>query len=571
METILHPAQQVVFRSRSRSDGNIGFSVIVLAVFILTVAPIWFLIQGSLQVSTQSGAGHTSLYDVLTTLHYWVALRNSLVLGVAVASITVGVVGIICWIVTRTDIPGKRVWATVIPASIAVGPIVGTMAWIGLLSPRGVGLLNHVSNALWHGDLLNIYSMPGIILVMVYVMAPSAFLFMYGGFVSLAGDHEEAARVHGASLGTIIRRISFPGARSTLIGGWVLLFVNSLQNLSIYALVGSRAHIDTIPNAMYRIQQSAVGQSGAANVLALLIIVPSLLVLGAHVIYSRRLGSQRLVGRQLGPPGIRLGSWRYPMVAVLLLYVTIMVFLPLGSLVLSSFLRYQTSRLTAQMFTLGNYRELLQTPEIWSSVVVTLELSLLAATVGTIISLVLAYVANRRTGIISTLAGIIPILMLAIPGFALGLGYLWASFISPDVRDFSGSVLGMSIAVTLAYLGFGARIFAASLNQFGMAYEEAGRIAGKYTWVRLIRIVAPMMLPTAVAVWRLMMVLAIMEFNIVSLLYANQNMPLSVFMFVQLDNMPASSVYAVGVFQLLPIAIIFALTTLPTQSWRRFR
>jgi iron(III) transport system permease protein len=129
----------------------------------------------------------------------------------------------------------------------------------------------------------------------------------------------------------------------------------------------------------------------------------------------------------------------------------------------------------------------------------------------------------------------------------------------------------MSIAVTLAYLGFGARIFAASLNQFGAAYEEAGRVAGKFTWVRLTRIVAPMMLPSAIAVWRLMMVLSLMEFNIVSLLYTNQNMPLSVFMFVQLDNMPASSVYAVGVFQLLPIALVFALTMWPARSSRRFQ
>ena len=97
----------------------------------------------------------------------------------------------------------------------------------------------------------------------------------------------------------------------------------------------------------------------------------------------------------------------------------------------------------------------------------------------------------------------------------------------------------MSIAVMLAYLGFGARVFAASLNQFGVAYEEAGRIAGKSTWVRLSRIIAPMMLPSALAVWRLMVVLAIMEFNITALLFTNQNIPVSVFMFLQLDTQPA--------------------------------
>jgi iron(III) transport system permease protein len=564
-------SQPPAFESRWTRDGNLGFGLIVVVVFILTVAPIWFLIQGSFQISTESGAAHTTLYDVLTTPRYWVALRNSLILGAAVATVTVILVGVVCWVVTRTDVPGRRLWTAIIPIPIAVGPIVGTMAWIGLFSPRGVGLVNHLSSAVWGGDLLNVYSMPGIVLVMVFVFAPFAFLFMYGGFSSLSGDHEEAARVHGASLGRVIRKISFPAARSALIGGWVLLFTMAIQNLSVYALVGSRSQIETVPNAMYRLTQSAMGQSGAANVLALLIIIPSLIVLGAHVAYTRRLGSQRVVGRQVGPPGIRLGRWRYPVLGLLALYVLVMVVLPLGSLIFSSFLAYQTSTFTPELFTFGNYIEIAQTREVWRSFAVTLQLALLVATAGTVISLVLAYVANRRRGILSSLAGSIPVLMLAIPGFALGLGYLWASYVSPAVRDFSGSVLGMSIAVMLAYLGYGARVFASSLNQFGAAYEEAGRIAGKSTWVRLRRIVAPLMLPSAVAVWRLMVVLAIMEFNITALLFTNRNIPISVFMFLLLDTQPASSVYALGVCQLLPITIVFVLTLLPERRLRRYK
>jgi ABC-type Fe3+ transport system permease subunit len=129
----------------------------------------------------------------------------------------------------------------------------------------------------------------------------------------------------------------------------------------------------------------------------------------------------------------------------------------------------------------------------------------------------------------------------------------------------------MSIAVMLAYLGYGARVFASSLNQFGAAYEEAGRIAGKSTWVRLVRIVAPLMLPSAVAVWRLMVVLAIMEFNITALLFTNRNVPISVFMFLLLDTQPASSVYALGVCQLLPITIVFVLTLLPERRLRTYK
>lgn len=554
--------------ARWNRDGNLGFAVIVGVIFVLTVAPIWFLIEGSLQVSEEST--HSSLVAVLLEPRYWGALGNSLILGAAVATITTFLVGIICWIVTRTDVPGRRFWSAIIPVPIAIGPIVGTMAWIGLFSPRGVGLANNLSTKLWGGDILDVYTMTGLITVMVFVFAPFAFLFMYGGFTALASDHEEAARVHGASLPRIIARVSFPATRSTLIGGWVMLFTMTIQNLSIYALLGSRSQIDTVPNAMYRLTQSAMGQNGEANVLALLIIVPSLIALGAHVIYTRRIGVQRVVGRQVGPSGIKLGGLRYPAFALLSIYVLVMVILPLTSLTLSSFLRYQTSKLTWKLFTLENYVHILEDPDIHRAFYVTLTLSLIVATAGTVISFILAYVAGRRQGLLAALAGSVPILMLAIPGFALGLGYLWASYANPEVRNFSGSIIGMSIAVMLAYLGFGARVFAASLNQFGVAYEEAGRIAGKSTWVRLRRIIAPMMLPSGIAVWRLIIVLAIMEFNITALLFTNQNIPISVYMFLQLDTQPASSVYAMGVCQLVPIILVFLLTVLPGRRLRRF-
>jgi ABC-type spermidine/putrescine transport system permease subunit II len=68
-----------------------------------------------------------------------------------------------------------------------------------------------------------------------------------------------------------------------------------------------------------------------------------------------------------------------------------------------------------------------------------------------------------------------------------------------------------------------------------------------------------------------MVVLAIMEFNITALLFTNQNIPLSVFMFLQLDTQPASGVYALGVCQLVPIILVFVLTVLPGRRLRRER
>ena len=552
---------------------SLGF--VVAGVCLLTVMPVYYLVRNSFAVGIpgQSGTYYSldSVRAVFGSTRYLGSLRNSLISGAVAATLIVALVGFVAWTISRTDIRGKRLLAALSPACIAVGPIVGTMAWIALCSPRGVGLLNNLTTRLWGSDVLNVYSPTGIVFVLTFAFAPYAFLFMYGGFVALPSDHEEAARVHGASLGRIIRAISIPGVRSTLIGAWVLIFAMVIQNLSIYALVGTRSDLPTIPSDMYRLVKDSRGGTGEANLLAFMIIIPSLIVLFMHVWYTRRIGSERVLGRQGGPGGIRLGRMKWLMTPLIGLYALVFAVLPIAALVFASFLKYQTADITSELFTLENYRSVLGSPVIRSSLMVSIFLSLIAATLGTCVAFVLAYVSNRRGGWLATGAGVGPVVMLAVPGFALGLGYLSATFSNSIVRDMSGTILGLSIAVMLAYLGYGTRVFSASLNQYGAAYEEAAQVAGKRTWLRISRVIAPPMLPSILAVWRFLAVLSFMEFNIVALLYTSKNVPFSVYMFGLLDSRSASSVFTLGVCQLVLLTILFLITHLIDRRLRRYQ
>ena len=553
---------------------DLGLGVIVVTVLLLTLTPIYFLAKGSLLSGRPGQAGVTytldPLREVFTTTAYLESLKNSLLFGVLVATLATLLVGTVCWVVARTDIPGRQFLLLIIPASLAVGPIVGAMAWIALLSPGGAGLVNKWAESLIGRDLMSIYTIPGIVLVLTFAFAPFAFLFMYGGLAGLASDQEEAARVHGGTLREVFRRVSLPSARSTLLGGWILIFGMALQNLSVYALIGNRSHIPTIPASMFRVVQSGENV-GQANALALMIIIPSLLVLVWHVAYTRRLGTQKLLGRQLGPPGVRLGRWKPVVMVGLGLYLLVFVVLPVGALVLSSFLKFRTADITWELFTFEHYRMIMDTTSVRDALWTTIKLSLTVATLGTSISLITAYIANYRKGVLGAIVGIGPILLLTVPGFALGLGFLWASFSSVAIREWSGTVIGLSVAVMLAYLGYGTRVFGSSLNQFGAAYEEAGVVAGKSTWVRLTRIVTPILLPSVISVWRLLAVLSMLEFNIVALLYEGNTVPLAVFMFGLLDSRPAAGVFALGVCQVVLVMIISFLTLFPGRKVRRYQ
>jgi iron(III) transport system permease protein len=481
-----------------------------------------------------------------------------------VATLTTIVVGAVCWFLARTDVAGRRFWAFVMPLSITVGPVVATMGWVALLSPNGVGLLNNWSEKLWGGDVLDIYSLAGIVLVLTVTFAPFAFLFLYGGFATLASDQEEAARVHGAGLGRVLMRISAPGAKYTLLGGWALTFSMSIQNLAVYALVGNHALIKTVPGEMYKLVYSSYDKIGEANILTLYIVVPSLLVLGLHAFYTNRIGTQSILSRRRpGAVGIKLGFWRLPALAFTGLVFVIFVLLPVGAVVLSSFLKYRTADLTRDLFTTQNYSEVRNTPLITESLWTTLWLALLSATLGTAVCFVLAYVSARRRGAIAQLAGSVPSILITIPGFSLGLGFLWASYTNPQLRGFAGGIWGLAIVLVVANCGYGTRVLSSAFTQFGTGYDEAAELAGKSVWTRIFRVIAPAMWQPLLSVWRLLAVLSILEVNVVLVLYSPQNVPFAVYTFQALHNGAGSTVYALGVIQMIFVVLVFALAALP--------
>lgn len=548
-------------------------ALLVLVVLVLNLIPIIFLIRGSL-VSGAPGSPNAEfslqpLREAFGNPNYLVAMRNSVVSAALVATLTTVVIGAVCWLTARTDVAARRFWSFVMPLSITVGPVVATMGWVALLSPNGVGLLNKLSQGVWGGDVLDVYSLGGIVMVLTVTFAPFAFLFMYGGFATLPSDQEEAARVHGAGLGRVLLRVSAPGARFTLFGGWALTFSMAIQNLAVFALVGNKALIKTIPGEMYKLVFASYDQIGVANILTLYIVIPSLIVLGLHAVYTHNSGTQRVLGRRRpGSIGVKLGPWRIPALVFVGLVFLVFVVLPVAAVVMSSFLKYQTAHLTRELFTTQHYVTVWETPLIIESLWTTLWLSLLSATIGTLVCFVLAYVSARRRGFIAQVSGTIPSILITIPGFALGLGFLWASYVSPGLRQFTGGLWGLTLVLVIVNIGYGTRVLAGAFTQFGTGYDEAAQLAGKSVWTRIFLVVAPAMWPPLLSVWRLLAVLSVLEVNVVLVLYSPHAVPFAVYLFQAL-HLAAPSVYALGVVQMVFVVLIFGLAALPTVFMRR--
>src|SRR6476469_9219219 len=104
------------------------------------------------------------------------ALGNSLVLGLSSGLLCLAFGVPLAWALSRTDMPAKPlVWVAILGTFI-IPPYLGAVGWILLAGPNA-GWLNKAALALgFPTGPFNIYSMPGLVLVVACYSFPYAFM-----------------------------------------------------------------------------------------------------------------------------------------------------------------------------------------------------------------------------------------------------------------------------------------------------------------------------------------------------------------------------------------------------------
>ena len=203
-----------------------GFCLLFFAVTVLL--PIAQLVAGSLF----QNAGFYTL-DSLTLDHYravfengevWRGMRNTMLLGLAGASITMVLGGLVAYVTVRTQWRGRQ--------------LVAVLAWLPWLMPgvvMGIGLLWMYASL--PGPVQIYGTVWALLLAYVALGTPLGVQVMSGSFVQLSADLEECSRVHGASWFQTFHRILLALAWPAFAVGWVLTFFGIMRELSASILL----------------------------------------------------------------------------------------------------------------------------------------------------------------------------------------------------------------------------------------------------------------------------------------------------------------------------------------------
>ena len=336
----------------------------VIALGALVVVPLVRLLISSFQ-STDTGAFTLDNYAIA-----WghprevIALGNSLLYALEVTLLSTVLAVPIAWSVSRTTMPAKGLVRALIIGAFITPPYLGAIGWILLAGPNA-GWLNRVWMALTGSDsgFANIYSFGGMVWVTALYAFPYIFVFTSAALDLVSSEMEEAANILGAGGVRTILRITLPLVLPAILGGAIIVFLDTVALFGTPAIIALPARIPTMTLVLWQFFEFPVRAEAAAAYAIPLIVITLAMVAMQRLLLGRK-GYVALTGKGGGRRPTQLGAWRWLALGYALFVVGMAVILPYAALAQAAFSKAWGLGFSWANLTLANFGAVLFQAEL---------------------------------------------------------------------------------------------------------------------------------------------------------------------------------------------------------------
>lgn len=485
------------------------FSYLIVAPIVSLLADA-FRVQFADSMRIGQSAGSFTFYNLARVFRsivapdiLWFPLVHTISVALGAMAIALVAGGIMAWLISRTDILGRKWFATALIVPYMLPSWTIALAWSSIFLNRTVGGQPGWMESMGFEppDWLAYGQLP-ITIVLALHYTPFVILLFGNALRSFDSQLEDSARMLGARASVVARRIIIPLMRPSLLSAVTLIFAKCLGDFGVAYILGAPVKYDVLATSLFR--SVTARQGGEAAVLAGVIILIgtiSVLIDARLVREARRyitIGSKGSMNRTQ-----RLGSWRLPMSALAGFMFTISVAIPLAVLFLSTVMRVPGK------FILGNFtwdywigRDLpttalstgiLITPDFWQAAWNSLWMVGIAAICAGVLGVLVGYVVVRTPlKSIGAYLRYITFLPYLVPGIAFAAACL-SIFAVPHgpIPALYGTAAILILALMADQMPFASRAGISAMMQLGKDPEEAAQVAGAGWWKRLIKVVIP--------------------------------------------------------------------------------
>jgi iron(III) transport system permease protein len=479
----------------------------LLALLVFVVLPVGALLVRSVQDAQGAFVGFVNFADYLGTPALADSAWRSVRLSALAALICVAVAYVYAYALTLSAMPGKGVFRALALLPLLAPSLLMAISLVYLFGNQG--LLKG-----WTGGG-SIYGEWGIVLGSVLWTFPHALLILVTALATTDGRLYEAAVTMGASRWRVFTSVTLPASRYGLLMAFVVVFVLVITDFGVPKVVGGSANV--LATDLYR---QAVGQQNfrLGAVVGVVLLLPAVLafIVERHL---RKRQSAALTVRATphvpkphAPTDLALWAFCAAIALVLISVIGIAVFASLAT--------YWPYNLTP---SLKNYDFNNMDGGGWATYGNSITMAAGAALVGAAAAFVTAWLVDkpRRYGPAREALNLMATLPLAVPGLALGVGYiLFFNHPAQPLQPLYGTMAILVLCTVAHFYSVAHLTMLASLRQLDREYELVAESLGVPFWRTALTVHLPVSLPAIVDVAGYFFVNAMTTVSAVVFLYA---------------------------------------------------
>ncbi len=506
-----------------------GLVLLVLA--LLTVSPVAFIVINSLNVARPGEAVRLGIEGWWEALSDTTTVQAMLYTGILLlrAPVALAIALVLAWVLVRASVPLRGFIEVSFWLAYFLPHLPMAVSWILLLDPH-YGLLNQF--VFQRVSLnLNIYSLWGITWVHLTTSTIPVMLILLAPMLrQMDSALEEAAGVSGASWAHMFRRILVPILAPGLVAVLIASIIRGLEAIQIELLLGTPSGIYVVATRIYDLVRWEPARWAPAMALSTLLLgILFILALVNNRVTARgyvaTISSRSASFRQ-----VDLGPWRYVLSGGLVTYLVVSVYLPLGTLVLGSFMRIFGFFNVSNPFSAVHWQRVLTNSDFEAAVRTSLALGIGVALLGVVLYGLLAYALTKTPMPGKGVANVLVWLPWGIPGLLIGLAFLWMLLSVPLLWPLYGTVMSLVIVLLVQEMPIGVQMAKVAFGQVGTELEEATRMCGAGWFTRYRRIMLPLVAPMLASIFIIVFMASVRAIDSVILLGSSTTRPLSLLM-----------------------------------------
>ncbi|HEY1371906.1 MAG TPA: iron ABC transporter permease [Candidatus Binatia bacterium] len=416
---------------------------------------------------------------VLTSGDFHRAFLSSFAVSFGMTAIALPLGSLLGFLVARTDLPGKHWLEPWLLVPVFLSPIVLAFGYVVAVGP--VGFFSLWTKALVGTVPWNLYSIAGLIVIAGLTHVPHVFIYVSAALRGLDPSVEEAARVTGAGPWRIAFSVSLPLVRPAILFSGALVFLLGFELFGLPLVLGDPAGLLVLTTYLYKLTNLL----GVPSYQLMAVVAVSIVAITFPLVYFQR----RMVGAAaryavIGGKGrafrpLPLGALRWPMLAIVILWLLSVVVLPLAGIALRSVVRsWGEGVALADVLTLDHFRDLLQYPNLVRGIANTLAIGALGGALAVAVYALIALSAHRAKGIWPAWLDYLSLVPRALPGLVVGLAFFWLFLFVKPIAPLRTTLFSLWLAYSVVWLAYGLKLITATLMQVAPDLEDAARVTG---------------------------------------------------------------------------------------------